>query len=408
LSWPAAIFFHEQRLIRVLQVFSIIFVMMAIPVVPTAILTRRMAFRALTAAQLIGAVLGTAIAIVLAINGAEVWSLVFGTLTSVTITGAITWVLSSWRPKLSWNWSATRGLRAFSLNLSGFNALNYFSRNADNLLVGRYLGSVPLGFYQMAYTLMTYPLTNFSALICQVVFPAMAKVQDDDERLRSAYIRTCMFIALGTFPAMLGLTVTASPFVEVMLGRRWVPVAQLLTVFGPLGLAQSVYTTSGLIYNCKGRSDLQFRWGAFAATLYVASFVVGLRWGIEGVAICYAIVWALLMVPGFAIPFRLVGLSGSKFFGALWPILQASLVMAAVAWLWLLGLYRAGIDNAAIRLLSAAGVGSACYVGLLLWWRPPAVEELGIVLTHLQLPLARKLGHYLAGSQRQVGVSFRY
>ncbi len=397
IAWPAALFFHEPRLTAVLRVFSLVFLLMALPVVPTAVLTRRMAFRALTTAQVVGAVLGTTVAITLALHGGDVWSLVFGSITNLAVTAVMTWILCPWKSGWVWNWSAARHLTSFSLNLSGFNALNYFSRNADNLLVGRFLGSGQLGFYQMAYSLMTYPLSNFSSLICQVLFPAMAKVQNDEARFRSAYTRTCMLIALGTFPAMLGLTVTARPFVGVMLGARWMPVAGLLAVFGPLGMVQSVYTTTGLIYNSKGRADLQLRWSLISGTLYVASFVLGLHWGIEGVAVCYCAMWTLLMVPSFAIPFRLIGLTGSEFLRSLWPVLRASLFMAALAGLWLYGLQLAGIENAPVRLFSTAAVGAVFYLALMWYSKPAAVRELGVVLRQLEIPWVRRLGSSLAG-----------
>ncbi|HUI84170.1 MAG TPA: oligosaccharide flippase family protein, partial [Candidatus Binatia bacterium] len=269
---------------------------------------------------------------------------------------------------------------SFGMHLSGFNVLNYFSRNADNLLVGKFLGSIPLGFYQMGYMLMTYPLQNFAAVVIQVGYPALSKIHDDNERFRAAYLRICRLIALLTFPLMLGLTVTAQPFVRVFLGARWVPVAGLLVIFGPLGAAQSVYTTIGLIYNTKGRPDIQLRWAIFASMAYVASFVVGLRWGITGVAGCYALVWALLMVPGFLIPFRLVGLSGSHFFRSLWPTVWMSLVMAAVTAAWLGILQRLGVENVVVQLISAVALGMALYSLLLLWRRPPVLSDLATAL----------------------------
>src|SRR5215471_9837571 len=105
------------------------------------------------------------------------------------------------------------------------------------------------------------------------------------------------------------------------------PVAALLMVFGPLGAAQSIYTTTGLIYNTTGRTDIQFRWSMIASAIYVLSFVLGLHWGILGVASCYAVAWTVLMIPSFLIPFRLIGLSGAKFLQALWPTISYSLAM---------------------------------------------------------------------------------
>jgi PST family polysaccharide transporter len=244
--------------------------------------------------------------------------------------------------------------------------------------------------------LMTYPIQNFASVVAQVVYPALSKIQDDHERFRAAYLRSCRLIGLLTFPLMLGLAVTAQPFVRVFLGARWMPVAGLLIVFAPLGAAQSIYTTVGLIYNTQGRPDLQFRWAMFASVMYVGSFVVGLRWGILGVAGCYAFVWLLLMVPSFMIPFRLVELSGKQFLRTLWPTIWMSFVMAAITEAWLQGLRRLGIQNAPVELISTVMLGIVVYLTLVLAYKPPVLLELAVVLNGSSRPGFRRVARYLA------------
>ncbi|MGD0165297.1 MAG: lipopolysaccharide biosynthesis protein [Candidatus Sulfotelmatobacter sp.] len=394
-SWPAARLFHEPMVATVLQFLSIGFFVGSIGIVPLAMLNREMAFRKVALAQTAGAVSGTVVAITVALAGGKVWSLVSGSIVISTITPLAIWIVSPFRLKAVFRFSDARHMASFGLNLSGFNVLNYFSRNADNLLVGKFLGSAPLGFYQMGYMLMTYPIQNFAAVIAQVVYPALSKMQDDHERFRVAYLRTCRLIGLLIFPLMLGLAVTAQPFIRVILGPRWMPVAGLLLVFAPLGAAQSIYTTVGLIYNTQGRSDLQFRWAMFASAMYVASFAVGLRWGIQGVASCYALVWLLLMVPSFMIPFRLVELSGKHFLRTLWPTMWMSLAMAAVTEAWLQGLRRLGILNAPVELISTVIVGIVFYLVLVLTWRPPVLSELAVILNGSSRPVLQKIARYL-------------
>ena len=189
-SWPASRFFHEPMLAAVLQFLSIGFFVSAMGVVPLAMLNREMAFRKVALAQTAGAVSGTVVAITVALAGGKVWSLVAGSIAMNAVTTVAIWISSPFRLKAVFRPSDARHLVSFGLNLSGFNVLNYFSRNADNLLVGKFLGSVPLGYYQMGYTLMTYPLQNFASVVAQVVYPALSKMQDDRERFRAAYLRT--------------------------------------------------------------------------------------------------------------------------------------------------------------------------------------------------------------------------
>ena len=404
-AYPAARFFHEPQLVRVLQVLSIWFFLGAISVVPTALLSRAMEFKKLALAQTAGAICGTTVAIIVALAGGKVWSLVAGTLTTVFSTTIGLWILAPVKLKAVFRRNDARRILSFGLHLSGFHVFNYFSRNADNLLVGRFLGSIPLGYYQMGYMLMTYPLQNFALTITQVAYPAMSKFHDDHARVRAAYLRMSALVALVTVPVMLGLAVTAPSFVRVLLGPRWMPVATLLVIFAPLGALQSIYATVGLIFTTQGRTDLQFRWMMFASVLYVLSFIVGLRWGIMGVAGCYAIVWTLLMVPSFMIPFRLVKLSGRTFLRVLWPSIWMSVVMSACAGAWRLGLHRLGIFNPFVDLLSTVFVGVVVYVALVLWQKPPVLSELAMVLEGTSFRAAQWIGRRLprsAGGYNQI------
>ncbi len=387
LSVPAAIFFHQPKLAPVMQALSLTFLITSAGVIPSALLYRRMAFRLFAIAQLAGAALGTTVAISAALMNAGVWSLVFGTLTSSLVTTCALWFANPWRPSFVIDWSELRRIVSYSLNLSAFNFVNFFSRNADNLIVGRFLGDTPLGYYQMAYTLMTYPLINFCQVIAGVVFAGFSSLQDDDARFRSAFLRVTMLVGFFSIPAMFGLMVVAVPFIRVVLGQKWGPVASLLMVFAPLGALQAVFSQVGAIYMVKGRTDWQFRWSLVTGSLCVASFLIGIRWGIQGVAIAYSIAWLITMVPGFAIPFRLIHLTGREFVTAVWPEFAGGLAMALVACGWRLMLNYFGIQSSAVHLFSTVVVGSVCYLGLMLWWSPPVIEELGVVL--MNSPLSR-------------------
>ena len=150
---------------------------------------------------------------------------------------------------------------------------------------------------------------------------------------------------------------------------------------------QSIYTR--LIYNTTGQTDVQFRWTRLTSVIYLLSFVLGLRWGILGVASCYAVAWTLLMALSFRIPFGLVKLSGMEFVRTLWPTVSYSIGMAVVAGGWRLALWRAGVHNAIFELVSTVALGGATYVALLYWRRPPVLGEFAAILGGSNHPLIR-------------------
>ncbi|MGH9558529.1 MAG: MOP flippase family protein [Bryobacteraceae bacterium] len=393
-AYPAAAFFHEPKLIPVMQVLSLIFLFSSSSVVHYTLLNRDMDFRSLMLSNLAGAVIGAVSAIAAALLGAGVWSLVVGNLMVFFVPSVGFWLACSWRPQWLFDWKEIRSIGMFSLNASGFSLVNYFSTNMDNLLVGKFIGDSALGLYQMSYTLMTYPIDRISFLIASALMPAFSSIQNDHIRFRSSFSRACALVAMVTFPAMLGLAVLAGPFIDVVLGSRWHPVAPLLLIFAPLGMFQSISLLARLIYYAKGRSDWLLRWSLFCGVLYVASFVIGIRWGIGGVAAAYAITWMLLMIPGFSIPFRLIGLSWREFLAPMWPVIQITLLMTLASAAWRVLLTRLGIHHPAVHLFSTAAVGCAVYIGLFLLLRPAILYELARILKGRGYSfLARLLAH---------------
>ncbi|MBX0330767.1 MOP flippase family protein [Oscillochloris sp. ZM17-4] len=324
-------FYQEPRVLPMLRFFAITFLISETAIVQKALLERQLAFRTLAKVEIAASLAGAAIGIGSALGGAGAWSLVYQTLALTTVTAVLLWVFSTWRPMVSFQWSEATSALRYSLNLAGFNILNYFSRNVDNLLVGRYLGSQPLGYYTLAYRIMLYPLQNISQVIGRVMFPSFALMQDDPARFRRVYLKAVGLIALITCPLMFGLMGVADSFVVFVLGDQWMPVADVLIILAPVGMIQSIITTVGTIYQSMGRTEWLFRWGVVSTSLAILSIVIGLRWGIVGVASAYAIITIILAYPNFAIPFKLIGLPISHLIPALWqPFVSGALMLIAI------------------------------------------------------------------------------
>lgn len=374
---PAAEFFHDERITPVLRILAISFPITSAGVVHQALLSRELAFHRIAWADLASSAVGYVVAIPMATAGFGVWSLVAANLVNALVSTALYWLFCPWRPRLVFDKDEVLTVSKFSLNLGAFGLVNYFSRNADNLIIGRMLGSEQLGYYQMAYNLMLYPIQNVSAVISRVLFPTFARMQDDDERFRSAYTRSCLLVALVTFPLMGGMGAVAGPLVHSLLGSKWSPAILTLQILAPVGLAQSVFTTVGQIYISKGRTDWMLYWGTGTAVLLVSSFLLGIRYGIEGVAAAYSFTYLVLVIPlGFLIPFRLIGLRLTDFLRPFLPQLAitASMVVASLSWLWVLDRFFAA--NSWVQLITTVLLGVITYTLGLAVVYPPALRHL--------------------------------
>jgi lipopolysaccharide exporter len=376
LSPLAVDFYHEPAVLNVLRALGLGFILAAGCSVQNALLTRNLQFRSLAIREMISSVAGLAVAIAMAYSGFGVWSLV-GSSLSFTATGTVLLIiLSRWVPSFSFSWSDIRSIARFGANLSAFNIINYFARNADNALVGRYLGAGPLGFYALAYRMMLYPVESISQTLGRTLFPAFARMQDDFARLRLAYLRACASIAFFTFPLMMGALILANEVVLVLLGPKWTPVIPVFQILALVGMVQSISTTVGQIYIATGRTDLMLRWGSIFSVLIVVSFLVGLPWGIMGVAVAYAIMIALIVIPVFWAAFRIIDLPLIELWRALWPGLKCTLIMGACVLAMRQALVRTVPQWQIFRLVTCTLVGVLAYFFLMYRTESPVLQDL--------------------------------
>jgi PST family polysaccharide transporter len=323
-------FYRRSDLSPLIAVLSLNLLLSGLQVIPNALLYRDMRFDDLARAQVLGGLAGAGLAIALATTGAGVWALVVQPLFGTSVSLLVAWRASGWIPRWVFNASRVAPLARFSAALLGTNLVGYGNRNIDSLLIGRVLGAVPLAHYAMAIQLMLYPLQQISSVIVRVLFPALVQIQDDQPRLRAAYLKAVSTISLLTFPLMGGLFALADDFVTVAFGLSWLPMAPVLKILSWIGMMQSVGTTVGVIYLATGRPDIALRVTLIAAPALLAGFAAGLPWGITGVAIGYAVVSAMLFHFTTVLAFRLIELPLAVFYRAVSRPAAAMLVMITV------------------------------------------------------------------------------
>lgn len=375
----AARLFGEAQVVPVLQVLALGVFLASLGVVSQSLLQKRLCFAALARIEIVALVAGGATGLSVAFLGGGVWALVAQTLVTSGAHSLMVLLAAAFVPELAFVPARLRGLAGYSLNLTGFNVLNWCTRNLDHLLVGVFLGASALGYYALAYRLLLYPLQGVSAIVSRVAFPVYARIQDDDARLRNAHLKITGAVAMVTFPVMVGLILVCQPMVVSFLGPRWLPMVPLVGIFALVGILQSIGTTVGVIYQAKGCTNLMFRWGVLVAIVMAAAFVVGLQWGTLGVACAYAISSLALAYPGLHIPFHQIGLQVSELWRFLLPALRATAVMAGCALMMRLLVVDRVTPGWHLVVVVLAGV-VAYGAASLLWNRRPILEIRDLVL----------------------------
>ena len=289
-----AAFFKKSALIGLLKIISFSLVIISMGQIFRTLLQKWMDFKSLFKVEISGIIIYGVSSIALAIKGFGVWSLVYGFLVRQAVETGLLWALTAFKPRLVFNLKKIKNLINFGIYVFGERIINYFNRNLDYIIIGRFLGTEALGFYTLAYQLMLFPVSKMSGMVGKVIFPVFSIVQNDNTKLRNGYLKVVKYISLITFPMMAGLFVVAPEFISVIYGTKWQPTVLVLQILCIVGAMQSIGTTVGSVLYSKGRSDIAFKWNCFAICCYAAAFLLGVRRGIVGVATAYTITGLIL------------------------------------------------------------------------------------------------------------------
>jgi PST family polysaccharide transporter len=362
----AARFYSRPEIIPLMCVVVLSFPISALSSVQYALLQKELRFKDTTKIHVGSSLAGGLLALLGAWLGWKVWALVAQTLSTAAFGALGLWKLSAWRPGLRFAFKDLERIWGFSLNLTGFQIMNYFGRNADNFLIGRFLGATQLGFYTLAYTLMTYPIANLMSVAQGVLVPAMSQVQKEGQRVANAYIRSCRYLAFLILPAMVGLALVAREAVVAIYGPKWDDAGRVLQILCWVGTFQPFVSLVGALFVARGFTRWFFWWGAIASTLTVLGFVIGLRWGIIGVAFSYLITEGLLTIFGMPLLYRKVEVPVSQLLKALAVPALASVCMGVAVFALKMVLAANGVITPVVVFSACVPAGCVVYGVMLL------------------------------------------
>ena len=363
-STAISLFFEIPKLEPLLKLISLNFIIMSFMLVQKALLEKSMDFKSISTAESLSVLIGLILGLVSAYYGMGVYSLITQTLSTSIIATVMLWYYSKWKPEWSFSLDEIKKIWKYTANLSAFEIINHFSTQADSFLIGKYLSASALGIYSIAYKIMLYPLQNISRVLMRVLFPAFSKLQNNDAKFREVYKHAIFYISLIAFPIMVGLMSTAEVLVDILFGDKWEGLALLLMILAPSGMIRSIYTTTGAIYKAKGNTDLQLKIGIVFTIITIIGFIIGLSYGVNGVATSYLITNILISYPVFKISWGQIGLSVKEGLKTIIPILFISLLMGATIHLLDFLLFQY-IKTLVIRLTLMITAGVAVYAALI-------------------------------------------
>jgi O-antigen/teichoic acid export membrane protein len=288
-------FYREPRLVGIMLLLSTTFLFGGVTVQHQALLRRQMSFSVLAKIDIAALIIGVLVAQMMAFYGSGYWALVYMQITTALSYVIGVWLACRWRPSRPKWTPEIRPMLRFGGNLTGFRCLNYFSRNFDNVLIGRVWGASELGLYSKAYQLLLLPINQINGPVYSVVLSALSRLQEDPERYRRVYFQAVLGITTLGMPLVAFLFATSEQVILVMLGSNWAGVVPIFQFLMPAAFIATFTISMGWVYQSLGQVDRQFRWGVFSSCVNVLTFLVSVRWGAVGVAAAYGILQPILI-----------------------------------------------------------------------------------------------------------------
>jgi O-antigen/teichoic acid export membrane protein len=363
---PVEVYYQDRSGFALfLRVLSLLLFLVPVRAVAGALLERNLRLGRQSAVQLGGALAQAALVLSLALAGLGYWALAAGTLASRLMEAGCVWYASGWRPRLAWPARHAWSLLSYGLHVSGASLLWFVYNNADFAAINTFDGTVVLGYYAVAFQLMTLPVQKLSAHVNHILFAVFCKLQDDRPRIRDWFLRVTVLLSFVIMPVLTGLAAVAGDGIPLLLGERWSEAILSFQLLCPVGVILVVSSALHQTLAALGRPDVTLKYNIACALLYPAGFFTAAYLaGPTGVCLVWLVLTPLLVAVLFRATRGVTGIGVRDVLAAQAPVLAGVgfMLCCVLAVQWLMR------DDArvAARLGATIATGVAAYTGWML------------------------------------------
>jgi O-antigen/teichoic acid export membrane protein len=320
-------FFKSPECRNVIKVLSIVFVVTSFSAVPSAILRRDMNFRTLSLINLSSSFLMSLVTLLLALNSLGYWALVFGQLIPNVFLTVVICYKVRWVPAINYNHSSMKDIFHFGAWNFTKTQLGFLAQHTDKFIIGRWLGTASLGFYDKAMSLASMPINSLTMNINSVMFSSFSTNKEDKYLLQTHFKKGLSLISFINFPIYMGLIVIAPYFVYSFLGDKW---SRMILPFQIILIGFVTKTFGGLTASLNvgiGNYKRHTIRSSIALVVFIASCFILLRFNITGIALSFLIFSTVEIYMVMDLALKSIGLAWKEVVIAIYPGVAASILM---------------------------------------------------------------------------------
>lgn len=331
----AAWFYEEPFLTYLIPALSISVVVTPLSFIHHVILVRKMDFKSLAKILNSSAVLAGVVAVVSAIKGAGVWSLVIHQVLSPLLALLFYYYMVGWAPKLSWNRQHFKAIFGFGAYATGTRVFSTVTYNIDNLLIGKLLGPSPLGAYSLAFNLTETLRQSISKIINNVMFPVFGKNQDNIEKLKNYFLNIIKINAILIYPVMGFFLLFSHEIIFLIFGDKWEDAVVPIQILSLAMMIHLMINSFASLLRGIGKPGLEMKIIMVLTVLVlIPGLVIGIKIaGLTGAAYAILVNKSILVLVALVVLKREINLKVSQVFRSVLKPVMALLVAMALVYL---------------------------------------------------------------------------
>lgn len=363
-------FYHNELVSRVAFGMSPMIILGCLGWIHLGLLQRAMQFRCTALISFSGQIALVVVSIGFALAGFHYWALVWGIVAQSAVSTLGAWIMCPWMPSWPRRVPGTQSGLKFAASVYSHYALNYLTRNTDNLLVGWRFGASMLGFYKKAYDLFVLPESQLLAPMSAVVVSTLSRSRNDREQFERYFLGAISVMALLGMGLGADFALVGKDIIRLLLGPGWDEAGRIFALFGPGIGAMLLYETHGWIHLSIGRPERWFFWGLIEFLCTGSLFLVMLHWGPSGIALAWTLSFFLLMFPGFWYAGKPIGLGLGRSMSVIWRFFLASALAGGATALIERSIPHHAVmldgPSALVRIVSISLLYFSLYVGIVI------------------------------------------
>lgn len=300
-------FYKNFEYIKIVRFLSISILFFTINIVPLALNMKKLKFKTVGIINVLVSVFGGLISITLAYRGFSYYSIIYGSIIRSFLIFLFNMYSSGLKVIMKFKICSIRKVFNYSAFQFLFNFINYFSRNLDNILIGKYMGNSALGFYDKAYKLMLYPVGNLTGVISPILHPILSRYQNDKKEIYYNYLRITKALALLGIPISVFLYFTSKEIILIMYGKQWVESINIFRILSCTVWIQVILSSSGAIFQAAGNTKMLFLSGLLSSITMCSGIIYGISTNdLNKIGIGLILAFSINFFQGFYVLIKLV------------------------------------------------------------------------------------------------------